>query len=833
METSSLKAYPFTLVKSVMMILLFALILMILCAAGLFEYQSRQTGMQMSEQLLMTQGEVVQHKLEDYLNTPRQLSNLMRQYLHGGEEKLDSEMIRSELVYLTADSFSSVPALQSFSFSSVNGEHFSLNRERQTNHIYLERTASGDPLHLIRYSGQTEETNIVNVGEDFDVRSQPWFHTAQQQRNPWWDTLRNASGFSATYHLPVYTRKGEFQGVISSQMRSDNMHHFLTQLLPGNDYAIVLVDGHNQRFAQTSNAQNNELVTALLAKADAKAKMTSFDVKGQSWIATGFTVNDSDRLLQLHGYLLVPTHTVLSAIHQQRTLITLIGVGGIALLMLLVSFVILRFTGSLKETEDKVRDIGQLPWNNEYTRRQFPELVSLNNELEKVSLTLPSSLHDQRSSLEEDDETGLLTLGGLLNTPSLYENRNLVAMIQVSNFNSVKNALGSTLAKEFIQYFVERLRSILPEGALCCRDREDTLIIVFAGMFESKDVAWYRSVLSSVFRMNPKEIDGESHFFTGHAGMVIGTITKDTISECLRNVSLAVQHAQTQPNGTCELFTPQMREEEVHNLRLHQALRDDLQNEVFHLVMQPIVSFVDGAPCVEGECLIRWQSKVLGFVPPDKFIALAEYTGMIVPLGKWIIDTACRELAEFIQRGAPVDFKLHINISSVQLQQTDFARHLLECIHRYELKNSNICIEITESVLLQDTLPIVDILAYLRRLGISVAIDDFGSGYSSLSYLHSLPFDCLKIDRGFVRNVLDDKKSEAVISSVLMLSESFEVPLVAEGVETAEMAAKLHEMGCDLAQGYYYARPKPFSEFTPADGVFVVEADSCGGRIEE
>ena len=196
---------------------------------------------------------------------------------------------------------------------------------------------------------------------------------------------------------------------------------------------------------------------------------------------------------------------------------------------------------------------------------------------------------------------------------------------------------------------------------------------------------------------------------------------------------------------------------------------------------------------------------------------------MIVPLGKWIIETACRELAAFITRGAPRDFKLHVNISAIQLQQPDFAQHLLESIHANDLMNSNICLEITESVLLHDTWRIVEILAYLRRLGVCVAIDDFGSGYSSLSYLHSLPFDCLKIDRGFVSNVLNDKKSEAVIASVLMLARSFSVPLVAEGVETREMAEKLQEMGCDLAQGYHYSRPNTFDSFDVTNGLFIVE----------
>lgn len=818
---SSLKAYPFTLFRSVMVILLVTLIVMVTSATCFFDYQSRQNGNQMSQQLLLTQSEMAQHKLEEYLDNPHELSHLLQQYLQGGQSSLNNEMIRPEMVYLTSRAFSAIPAFHSFSWSEANGEHFAILRDKPGSRIYLERTDSRNPNLLISYNGLSEETNIVKSNDNFDVQAQPWFRSAQLQHNPWWTTTPDKQGLIATLHSPVYANKGRFLGVISSSLRVAEMSQFLESIKPGSDYSLMLIGPDQQVIASTDNAPPS----AQLADPQSEGAIQTFEVGQKTWLATTFDVQDSEHLLNWRGVLMVPKTAVLAGSKQQHLLISLSIVIVILLLMAALGVVIMRFTGSLKETVKKLRQRGLTPWHKEQGNQFFPELVELNQALSSVSQAYPAAAGSPRNSLEEDTDTHFLTRGGLLHTAELYDNRNLLAMIQVSNFNSVKNALGTTLAKEFIQHFAERLRSLLPEGALCCRDREDTFIIAFAGMYEHKDVTWYRSILSSVFRMNPTEMGGASPLFTGHVGMVIEPVTKENISECLRNVSLAVQHAQNQRNGTCELFTPEMREEEVHNLRLHQALRDDLQNEGFHLVMQPIVPFVEGAPCCEGECLIRWQSNVLGFVPPDKFIALAEHTGMIVPLGKWIIETACRELADFIARGAPEDFKLHVNISAVQLSQPDFSRHLLECIHRYELNNSNICIEITESVLLHDTHRIVEILAYLRRLGISVAIDDFGSGYSSLSYLHSLPFDCLKIDRGFVRNVLDDKKSEAVIASVLMLSQSFEVPLVAEGVETAEMAAKLLAMGCDLAQGYYYSRPKPFADFTPAEGQFVVLPD--------
>jgi EAL domain-containing protein (putative c-di-GMP-specific phosphodiesterase class I)/GGDEF domain-containing protein len=828
MEKSSLKAYPFTLLKSVMIILLVALIAAILCATGLLDSQSRKAGNLIDQQLLTTQSEMVQLRLEDFLDNPHQLSHLMQQFLQGNHASLSDEVIRPQLVYLGSRAFADIPALQSFAWTDANGNHLSVRRDSSTGRIYLERTSQQDPTQLVSYSGLSEQTNIVKSIDHFNVSNQPWFNAARRHRNPWWAKEPATQGYVVTYHLPVYTKEGQFAGVISSSLVPAKMNGFLEQLLPSSDYSIMVLDERHQVIAKTDNAAvtADKIPASLMRKPDENphGQSVNFRVDGQRYLATAFEVHDPEYLLKWHALLVAPRQSALVAIQRQHLTVTYGSIIIIVLLMLALSLVIMHFIWALKESVEKAKEIGFSPWENESKKRMFPELLALNEELSRVSQLTPSGAL-QRTSLEEDTETGLLTLGGLTHTPALYDNRNLLAMIKVSNFNSVKNALGSALAKEFIQSFTERLLNILPEGALCCRDREDTFIVAFSGSYESKDVAWCRSVMSSVFREQASEIAGESHIFTGHVGIIIESLTKDSFSECLRNVSLAVQHAQSQRNGACELFTSEMREEEVNNLRLHQALRDDLQTEGFHLVLQPIVPFGDIVACVEGECLIRWQSNVLGFVPPDKFIALAEHTGMIVPLGKWIIDTACRELATFIARGAPSDFKLHVNISAVQLQQPDFSRHLLECIHRYELHNSNICIEITESVLLHDTHRIVEILAYLRRLGISVAIDDFGSGYSSLSYLHSLPFDCLKIDRGFVRNVLDDKKSEAVIASVLMLSRSFDVPLVAEGVETAEMAAKLHDMGCDLAQGYYYSRPKPFADFNAANGQFVVQPE--------
>lgn len=818
--------YPITLVKSVLVVSLLALILIIISLTGLFNYQSRQVSSAIDKKIIGSQYTFIQLKLEDAVDRPRQITNLFLQYIQGESNNIDKDTLVPEMVYLTASAFKTMPAFQSLSWFAENGSSIAVIRDNHSNQIYLQRTQRDNHHSLVKYSGLSPQTNIVHVNNAFNVVDLPQFRRARQQTHGFWQRSLSTGSLIMSWNQPVYDKQGRFVGAIASGATPADMTAYLQSLLPDKSYALLLIDDNNRIVARSGNQHKWQQDRQLIAKlTSAQPSPTSFSLRteDESLLATAFSVQDRQHLLNWKAVLIAPQHVEMAEMNKQRLLVTFATTLFIFILMLILMMIISHFTGALKDVADKVR-LGLMPWKKP-TKRVFPEIASLDAALSNLYAIIPDTFESKRRKLEEDSETGFLTRSGLLHCESLYRHRNMLAIVYVNNYNSVKNVLGTTQARQFIHQFTLRLRKILPEGALCCRDREDLFIIAFDGMYAEKDVDWYSALLASVFRMSASDMPGESHIFTGHIGMLIEALTPENIGECLMNVSLALQHAQMQRSGTGKLFTAAMREEEVNNLRLHQALCDDLHSEGFHLVLQPIVSFESQRPCKEGECLIRWQSNVLGFVPPDKFIALAEHTGMIVPLGKWIIETACRELAAFITRGAPRDFKLHVNISAIQLQQPDFAQHLLESIHANDLMNSNICLEITESVLLHDTWRIVEILAYLRRLGVCIAIDDFGSGYSSLSYLHSLPFDCLKIDRGFVSNVLDDKKNEAVIASVLMLARSFSVPLVAEGVETREMAEKLQEMGCDLAQGYYYSRPKTFDSFDVANGFFVVEPE--------
>lgn len=423
----------------------------------------------------------------------------------------------------------------------------------------------------------------------------------------------------------------------------------------------------------------------------------------------------------------------------------------------------------------------------------------------------------KNEAIEIDGETSVYSYESLLKNGAICEGRNLVANLHLTNYSLMIHLFGWQYASHFIVSFVNHLRHILPADTIISRANSDKFVIVFPGMVSPVDCEAFKALLENVFlyRLHTEAGSEKKYSFNGNAGLALETLTKERLSAVASNAGLARHYATQQMNGAALLFSPQMRDEALMNLRLEEYLSKSIYIKEFYLVMQPIVTLANSRLYNEGECLLRRNSPELGFVPPDKIISIAEKTGFMIPLGRWIIETACKELSDFIARGAADDFKLHINISAIQIQQPDFCEHLFDCIKHHGLSNSNICIEITESIILKDMNDIVIKLNHLRTAGITVAIDDFGSGFSSLSYLHKLPFDCLKIDRGFVRDLLENRKSEAVVSSVLNLAKNFNVPLVAEGVETEIINTWLYEMKCEKAQGYYYAKPQPFAEIMP------------------
>jgi EAL domain-containing protein (putative c-di-GMP-specific phosphodiesterase class I) len=274
----------------------------------------------------------------------------------------------------------------------------------------------------------------------------------------------------------------------------------------------------------------------------------------------------------------------------------------------------------------------------------------------------------------------------------------------------------------------------------------------------------------------------------------------------LRDADIALYVAKAEGRGTWRTFRPEMNQQMQARRRLETELRRALAEQQFEVFYQPLLDV--GTGNLAGfEALLRWQHPDRGSVPPADFIPLAEETSLIKPIGAWVLEKACCEAAKW-----PLPLKIAINLSPVQFVKGRLMEEVRHALDVSGLVATRLELEITESVLLQNSEETLQVLKQLRELGVQISMDDFGTGYSSLSYLRSFPFDKIKIDRAFVQTLADGKGSLEIIRAVVGLGRALNMKVLAEGVETAEQLAALRAEGCDEVQGYLFSRPVPVNE---------------------
>jgi diguanylate cyclase (GGDEF)-like protein len=278
----------------------------------------------------------------------------------------------------------------------------------------------------------------------------------------------------------------------------------------------------------------------------------------------------------------------------------------------------------------------------------------------------------------------------------------------------------------------------------------------------------------------------------------------------LKNADTAMYRAKDQGRNTFEFYTPDMGTQMLVRMSLESSIRRALDREEFTIHYQPLVDLASGR-LISFEALVRWQHPDLGLVSPADFVPLAEETGLIKPLGRWVLREACVQSRRW-QDVAPHPVRVGVNLSGKQFADQELVRHIAGTLEENDLSPSLLELEITENTVMHNTDTTIAMLSELKRLGIQLSVDDFGTGYSSLSYLKRLPLDVLKIDRSFVGHVPDDADDSAIVTAIVAMAQSLRLGVVAEGVETAEQVECLRGRGCDTIQGFYLGRPMPAKE---------------------
>jgi diguanylate cyclase (GGDEF)-like protein/PAS domain S-box-containing protein len=381
-----------------------------------------------------------------------------------------------------------------------------------------------------------------------------------------------------------------------------------------------------------------------------------------------------------------------------------------------------------------------------------------------------------------------------------------VLIIEIDDLKRV-NSLGHSAGDQLLQAVAEHIQQTLgsSESLVLARLREDEFAILAENLTGPDDAVALAGRLLVAFQ-TPVEIEGRSilpHANIGIATTVAGVETSD---ELLRNADVAMYQARSRGRGCYEVFNPAMHAAAVLRLELEQELRRAIGGEEFVVHYQPVVRLGDGS--ISGvEALLRWQHPERGLIVPDDFIPLAEETGLIISIGNWMLKEACRHVAELQRHRGHDRLRVAVNISPRQFTDPSFEEHVALALDDSGIDPTTLVLEITETALMADTQDTIERMVRLRRLGLSFAIDDFGRGYSSLSYLRRYPIQMLKIDRLFIDALAEGAENTALVLAILSLASTLGMQVVAEGVEEGWQAELLQRLGCTLAQGFYFARP--------------------------
>jgi len=670
-----------------------------------------------------------------------------------------------------------------------------------------------------------------------DYTTTEWMTLASPERNPersikWtsplFDPVSGAWIVSAVHPLDI---DGEWVGTLGQDVQLNRLFTLIQgmgdrfegeqHILRDNQGGFILagpwqeeLEGSVEQFS--IDPQESGLL-ALLSRqmTDSASLMGEVTLQGKSYQAIGLSLQPMD-----WDYIhLIPTDDML------KNLLKVVYVAALFFLLTAIAISLVINTAVRKVISKPIEQlvlrtrlfaIGLKPepvanWGSHEMTELALALDMMNDDLERETNRLAfMATHDDLTGLPN---RSLLNdrLEQVIADSRRNNTKAAVLFLDLDQFKIINDSLGHSTGDKLLQMVGERISFQLREDDVVSRFGGDEFVVVISDFEHMLDLSNIAEKLLFIIKQ-PYIIDGYDLSITSSIGISICPEDSDVAETLIQNADSAMYQSKNLGRNAFQFHTKDIRDQVLRKLQLEEALRKALEEQQFLLYYQPKVNLKTNE--IYGiEALIRWQHPEMGIVSPLEFIPLAEETGLIMDIGEWVIEEACRQMKQWSEQ-YPWLKNMAINLSVRQFQQKDLCQQIEGIMHEQKVDSAKIDFEITESMIMGDVEAAIRVLAQLRALGVSISIDDFGTGYSSLSYLKHLPADTLKIDRAFVNDLVNDKNDQAITKSIIALATNLNLNVIAEGIEDAEQAAMLTAMGCHYAQGYYFSRPLPAADFT-------------------
>jgi diguanylate cyclase (GGDEF)-like protein len=410
-----------------------------------------------------------------------------------------------------------------------------------------------------------------------------------------------------------------------------------------------------------------------------------------------------------------------------------------------------------------------------------------------------------------------LLMDRLLRSPlsaSRSRRKRALLFVDLDNFKMLNDALGHQTGDLLLQETALRLDSCVRESDTVARCGGDEFAVMLENLSEVVENA---AAQAQIIGEKILAICGLPYMLAGrecHCPSSIGITVfggePESANEALQRAEIAMFQAKEAGRNTIRFFSPDLQASVHARAAMEEDIRRAIKAEQFMLYYQPQI---DRGHLFGVEALLRWNHPERGFLPPDEFIPLAEETGLILPLGNWVLETACAQIAQWAKRKETAHISVSVNISARQIRHPNFVEQVLSVLKRTGANPKNLMLELTESILVENIEDVIGKMTVLKSHGLSISLDDFGTGYSSLSYLKRLPLDQLKIDKAFIRDIMVDDTSGAIAQVIISLGRAMRLSVIAEGVETEEQREFISRLGCHAFQGFLFSRPLPLEEF--------------------